>query len=252
MRNRHPDADVLSQACMDGGPAPRCAAQGTTHSRVEWPRLEIDRSLGAAKQFGFRPKRLKSFNSWNTFALLRLPLALLQLPGLLARFPLALLRVPRASGGTWRRSIGRGNLRVANDAVAGYDPFARHRRGRHGQSVRPEREERGDRSADCVYAGIWQRLRDRGFAGRPPARAEQPTEMPLRSVRGAAVGHCLHRAPRQERANVVLSHPPKRQTHLALSGNRSAVLEDRSQRASGRREFSGSIAGIRSRLPPNP
>jgi hypothetical protein len=45
--------------------------------------------LGAAKQFGFGPKRLKSLNSWNTFAWLRLPLAWLRLPGPLADFPLA-------------------------------------------------------------------------------------------------------------------------------------------------------------------
>ncbi len=41
------------------------------------------------KQFGFRPKRLKNPNSWNTFALLRLSPALLRLPKPLAECSLA-------------------------------------------------------------------------------------------------------------------------------------------------------------------
>jgi hypothetical protein len=52
----------------------------------------------AERKFGFRPNFLKSPNSWNTFALLRLPLALLRLPELLAEFPLAWFVVQRGAG----------------------------------------------------------------------------------------------------------------------------------------------------------
>jgi hypothetical protein len=51
----------------------------------------------AEKQFGFPPKCLKSPNSWNTFALIRLPPALLRLPRPLAEFPLAWTVVQRGA-----------------------------------------------------------------------------------------------------------------------------------------------------------
>jgi hypothetical protein len=57
------------------------------------------------KQFGFRPKRLKSPNSWNTFALIRLPLALLRLPVPLAVFPLPWTVVQRGVGSMALRGV---------------------------------------------------------------------------------------------------------------------------------------------------
>ena len=102
--------------------------------------------LGAAKQkqFGFRPKRLKNPNSWNTFALFRLSLALLRLSEPLAECSLAWIRRP-----TWRRVHGvpppsgrperpsRGELRPVRAGRSGQLPVERIRSPPSTRSMRP-------------------------------------------------------------------------------------------------------------------
>ncbi len=83
--------------------------------------------LGVTKEFGFRPKSLKSLGSWNTFALLRLSLALLRLSGPLAEVSLAWIVVQRGVGSMAFRRPSRRFERPSRELRAvradGYRPF---------------------------------------------------------------------------------------------------------------------------------
>ena len=82
-----------------GGPPRSPSKDGATYGRWSgWSQPDWE----LQNKFGFRPKRLKSPNSWNTFALISLPLALLRLPGPLAESPLAWIVVPTWAPATCR------------------------------------------------------------------------------------------------------------------------------------------------------
>ena len=81
--------------------------------------------------------------------------------------------------------------------------------------------------AGRLHAGLRQRLRDGGAAGRPADRAELAAARRLRALCRAALGLALHGAARRQRALLALPHPPLGEAHAAVQEDGAALLEDR-------------------------
>ena len=89
----------------------------------------------------------------------------------------------------------------------------------------------GKRAVDAgdagrLHAGLRQRLRDRGAAGRAARRAELAAAHGLRALCRAAVGLALHRAARHQRALLALPHPPLGAARAEVQEDGAAPLED--------------------------
>src|SRR5690606_28457716 len=80
--------------------------------------------------------------------------------------------------------------------------------------------------ASRLHAGLRQRLRDRGAAGRTARRAELSAAHRVRALCRAALRLAIHSAARYKRALVALSYPAFRPARAPVPEGGTASLED--------------------------